>query len=303
MATSLSAMSIPESPTGMTSSVMTSRACTGLPPPLTELHSDKFAGMSNELLIKKAEDIFQAIAISDQEAEVLERTTCLQRECVEWYQQRKGRLTASYFHDIVVRKESTDVEPLVKRVMDYEPKNLSNIPAIKWGNDNESTARQEYSVKMSLLHDTFVCTQAGLVINPHYPHLGVSPDGFTKCECCGEGLLEIKCPYSGKECHPNEMNGKHGSFLTKNGLLNRNHKYYTQVQGQLSIANRKFCDFVVWTPKGLIIERIYHNLQFWEKMQLKLTTFFMQSILPEILTCKLKKNLWDRMTTVTALLL
>ena len=130
--------------------------------------------------MKKAEDIFQAIAISDQEAEVLERTTCLQREYVEWYQQRKGRLTASYFHDIVVRKESTDVEPLVKRVMDYEPKNLSNIPAIKWGNDNESTARQEYPVRMSLLHDAFVCTQAGLVINPHYPHLGASSDGFTK---------------------------------------------------------------------------------------------------------------------------
>lgn len=72
-------------------------------------------------------------------------------------------------------------------------------------NDNESTAHEEYFVKMSSLHNAFVCTQAGLVINPH---LGASPDGFTKCL------------YSGKECHPNEMNDKHVSFLTKNGLLN-----------------------------------------------------------------------------------
>ena len=27
------------------------------------------------------------------------------------------------------------------------------------------------------------------------PRLGASPDGVVQCECCGNGVLEIKCPY------------------------------------------------------------------------------------------------------------
>ena len=37
------------------------------------------------------------------------------------------------------------------------------------------------------------------MINPQYPHLGASPDGVTMCDCCGMGVLELKCPYSARE--------------------------------------------------------------------------------------------------------
>ena len=37
---------------------------------------------------------------------------------------------------------------------------------------------------------------AGFYVNLSFPHLGASPEGIVSCACCGEGLLEIKCPYS-----------------------------------------------------------------------------------------------------------
>ena len=72
-------------------------------------------------------------------------------------------------------------------------------------------------------------------------------------------------------------------FLTNHGL-SRSHKYYTQVQGQLGVCEKAFCDFVVWTPKGISIERIYRDLPFWEKVLKKLTTFYVQHLLPELMT-------------------
>lgn len=142
--------------------------------------------------------------------------------------------------------------------MGYNQSDLSSIPAIRWGIENEGTAREEYNVMMSSSHAEFECSLAGLVINSLYPFLGASPDGFTECECCGKGLLEIKCPFSVKDLHPSALKGRPGSFLTEAGL-NRSHKYYTQVQGQLALCGGQFCDFVVWTPIGLITQRIYYD--------------------------------------------
>ena len=70
------------------------------------------------------------------------------------------------------------------------------------------------------------------MIHPSLPRLGASPDGLTECECCGKGLLKMKCPFSYKTGTPDDMIGKRGSFLNHQGLV-KSHKYYTQVQGQL----------------------------------------------------------------------
>ena len=36
---------------------------------------------------------------------------------------------------------------------------------------------------------------SGFVIDQHHPEIGASPDGVIQCDCCGEGSLEVKCPY------------------------------------------------------------------------------------------------------------
>lgn len=34
------------------------------------------------------------------------------------------------------------------------------------------------------------------------PFLGATPDGFAHCDCCGDRLIEIKCPYSVRDKSP-----------------------------------------------------------------------------------------------------
>ena len=43
--------------------------------------------------------------------------------------------------------------------------------------------------------DTVDVCKAGLHVDVQYPYMGASPDGIINCECCGKGVLEIKCPF------------------------------------------------------------------------------------------------------------
>jgi len=89
---------------------------------------------------------------------------------------------------------------------------------------------------MSSSHINFKYANAGLMMNPLYPHLGTSPDGFVQCDCCpGKGLLDIKCPFTAKDLYPNDLREKPQSCLGVTGVIT-SHAYFMQIQGQLVIA-------------------------------------------------------------------
>ena len=46
--------------------------------------------------------------------------------------------------------------------------------------------------------------------------------------------------------------------------LKRGHQYYFQIQGQLVITGANWCDFVIYTNKGISIERITSDPQVWD---------------------------------------
>ncbi|KAL9975225.1 hypothetical protein ACROYT_G012358 [Oculina patagonica] len=65
--------------------------------------------------------------------------------------------------------------------------------------------------------------------------------------------------------------------------LKKNHDHYYQVQGQMFITGYEWCDYVVWTPSGIHIERIAFDNDFWqEKMFPNLKWFYFNCLLPEI---------------------
>ena len=70
-------------------------------------------------------------------------------------------------------------------------------------------------------------------INPQWGYMGTTPDGKVTCACCGDGVIEIKCPY----CHKNDsiLNAMEDKifFLKGEIHLDTNHAYYYQVQTQL----------------------------------------------------------------------
>ena len=102
------------------------------------------------------------------------------------------------------------------------------------------------------------------------------------------GVLEIKCPASAKEQTLYNLSANSNFFLyqTNDHLqLKTSHKYYYQVQGQMRITKRAWCDFVVWTPRAsdLHIERIFYQPDLWDTtMYPKLRKFYFCSMLPEL---------------------
>ena len=49
------------------------------------------------------------------------------------------------------------------------------------------------------------------------------------------------------------------------------------------LSQKAYCDFVVWTPKGQVVQRLYPNVNFTEKLQQKLTSFYVKNFLPGLL--------------------
>jgi len=46
--------------------------------------------------------------------------------------------------------------------------------------------------KYSMLSITTSVEECGFFINTECPFMGASPDGIVTCECCDEGICEIK---------------------------------------------------------------------------------------------------------------
>ena len=99
--------------------------------------------------------------------------------------------------------------------------------------------------------------------------------GFYQNNAC-IGILEVKCPYSLDnvditKMHPKEIT-KHPKFWLEihdgTPRLKQNHKYFYQIQGELAIMEKPWCDFIVWTEGGILTERIHSDKDLWESYML-----------------------------------
>ena len=131
--------------------------------------------------------------VTEDESQYLAKCTRLQAQSSIWFEHRKARLTASRFRAICHTSVEKPAESLVKQILQKAP--LPKCAPLTWGMENEVNARNQYKKMMGNTHNSFEVQTTGLHVNPKYPHLGASPDGLTTCTCCGDGLLEIKCPY------------------------------------------------------------------------------------------------------------
>lgn len=96
------------------------------------------------------------------------------------------------------------------------------------------------------------------------------------------GLLEVKCPYSQKGKSIAKI--AEPSFMVKDlqgtFRLDRSHDYYFQVLGQMALAGLSWTDFVVFSDKFMIIERIRFSEQDWSVARPKFHNFFFSVLLP-----------------------
>lgn len=100
-------------------------------------------------------------------------------------------------------------------------------PATKWGCDHEDIASQLYYTEMEKQHAEFKAMCIGLVISREYPFIAATPDGFRRCACCGDSLVEIKCSYCTKD-----SDAELATFIEE-GELPTTHQHYYQIQMQM----------------------------------------------------------------------
>ena len=62
-------------------------------------------------------------------------------------------------------------------------------------------------------------------------------------------------------------------------------KYFAQVQGQMAIGERLWCDFIVFPNRGTSIERINYDPNYWTNELLpKLEAIFDNCLAPEVVS-------------------
>ena len=134
---------------------------------------------------------------------------------------------------------------------------------------------------MEQCYTGFECCNVGLMIHEEYQFLAATPDGITRCNCCDGGVLEIKCPYCTSNDEPDLA-----KFLA-DCSLQKDHKYYYQIQTQMFVCSMEHGNFVVCTfPNGtptISVERIYLDVDFIVSSIVQAGNFFTIAVLPEIL--------------------
>ena len=147
----------------------------------------------------------------------------------EWNALRLGKFTASCFSDLFAKETTIAYQGLINKVV-YErltgeiPESYSNDYMAR-GSELESQARQAYEL------ETFnKVKEVGFIEISEW--VGCSPDGLIG----KDGLVEIKCP-------------KWSTLIDYHlsGKIPSNYMY--QMQGQLYVSERQWCDFYVWHPK------------------------------------------------------
>ena len=161
---------------------------------------------------------------------------------------------------------------------------LSYVAAIRYGVSNESKAANRYAEYMNDIGNNIQVLECGVIISNAMPWLAASPDRRVIDKEFGYGLVEIKCPFTLRNLTPEEACSDPSFYchlIDGKPELKKDHHYYYQVQGQLGLSGLKWCDFVVYFQKGLIVQRIKFDELFWKSMIVKLTNFYQLHVMRE----------------------
>ncbi|GLV43867.1 hypothetical protein CBL_11553 [Carabus blaptoides fortunei] len=252
---------------------------------LTSLYKPENELLQLDQLHTLASDLI--ISISPADCIEIEQKTRGQSSNNLWFDLRAGRITASKFKAVCKTDLNKPSLSLLRSIC--YPKNYSFATrATKYGCSHEKDAIQSYRERMMGTHQNFAIKEVGLVLNPQHPYFGASPDSLIRCDCCGQGCLEVKCPYCANEVGIQETLEKSKKFYLKkieDGTveLRKDHQYFFQIQMQLALTERMYCDFVVWSKQDIYYERIEADVQFWLTNKPYADKYFHKIILPELL--------------------
>ena len=216
-------------------------------------------------------------------AKILDETKG-QSENPKWREHRKGRLTASAFKNACSYSGDNINNSTVKSCLG-EYADFSNAATV-YGQQKEKSVRTMYAKNHGQQHSHVRIFDTGLHVNPKFAHLGASPDALVDCQECGQGCIEIKCPYTCREMVMSEACLTKAVPCTYNEdgslTISKKSSWYYQVQGEMMVTERKYCDLLIHTNKDTICKRIQYDEAFCIDMVKKLTIFYIQFIVPRL---------------------
>lgn len=155
----------------------------------------------------------------------------------EWLGLRAGIPTSSNFAKLITSKgdPSKSMSAYANLLAGelYAQKPLNDFEGNQWterGKELEDDARTKYEY----LNDVDI-EQVGFITDDENLH-GTSPDGLVG----DKGLIEIKCLKTENHVQAILYHAKHGGCPTK---------YIPQIQGQMYICQREWCDIVFYHPE------------------------------------------------------
>lgn len=162
-------------------------------------------------------------------------TRLLEQGSDEWKAARLGHASASNVAAIMSKtkdggesatRRAYKIKLVAERMTGIAQETYKNA-AMEWGNEQEPFARMAYEAAKGLLVD-----KTGFWKHPTKEWIGVSPDGLVG----DDGLIEIKCPNT----------TTHLEYLWDDVVPT---EYRKQIQMQLWVTRRQWCDFVSYDPR------------------------------------------------------
>ncbi|KAG7208099.1 hypothetical protein KM043_009673 [Ampulex compressa] len=206
----------------------------------------------------------------------IERNTRGQYKSAEWVQHRRIRITSSMFGIICQFPPRFSLNDLIKRII---TESACDTQAKSWGVRYEKKAIKDFEKYRNVK-----VQKCGLIVDKELRYLAASPDGFVNADA----IVEVKCPYRFRNMSPWDAlrAGRPCFLILKDNQLrfDIDHFFMYQIQGLLHITKRRYCNYVLWTPKGILVTVIERDDEFWqEKIQWKLEIFYHEILLPQIL--------------------
>lgn len=154
----------------------------------------------------------------------------MQQRSDEWFEARRGKVTASHIADIMAKgrggkpsatRNQYMAKLLIERLTGEVEETYTNA-AMANGIEQEPFARAAYEAE----YDADV-EEVGFIDHTTIANFGASPDGLVG----SDGLVEIKCP----------THGVHLDYI-RSRTVPRN--YLLQMHGQMMATGRSWCDWV-----------------------------------------------------------
>jgi putative phage-type endonuclease len=160
----------------------------------------------------------------------------------DWEAARLGKATASRIADVIASTKSGYSASRANYAAQLISERLTGVKAeafesaaMRWGQEKEAEALDVYAFE----RDAEI-TQVGFLDHPTVPMSGASPDGLVG----DDGLVEIKCP----------LTATHIETLLGQAPPAR---YVAQMQWQMAVTGRLWCDFVSYDPRLPLPMRLF----------------------------------------------